>query len=836
MRRFLTLVCLLCLAVPVGISISCCTRNPAANFCNGLGYGLKITDVQSITMTPQTGGISLAYGQTQQASAPSAKTCKGTTASVSTYTYGTTNNQLVDISPSGNICAGTWNRNTGGGIANYTICSAPNPMPATGGLPYGSAYLTASAEGVNSNPVQVFVHAQVTSVTLVGPQTCVSQAAPPVQLDSQACFAGSNNTQQLLCAPPAVTNYACPLPPGITSVPDCSSAIGTLSYQVGTSSVASINSLTNQITAEQPGTTVITASIAGSGSSAGYFTTCPPQSINVTLANGSTSGTVTQGVTQNLTTTVLDTHNNPITGLSLEYQSTDPIDITAGASGAITTTFPGVGSITAICQPSACNPAPINQIGLEGTGLPISSNPVVVTTPGTASDFLWFGAPGQSQYFSVLHLLSGTPGSTSRLPYVPNSMVMDQLGTNLYFGSSRELMYYSTTSNTPTKQDTSVPGVVLAASPNNSQLLINDQVRQLFYIYNVNGGTSSTFGGMGAAAAWTPDSQTLYVVDNAELNTPSTCSSPLITGHTNTLYVYNSNTGWTTAPLPPSPLPDGALPTCTTQPNTALPLTEQTPAITVPSVGVYLSGNPTVAHTWCPSGTVGNYASMQFYPQGDSVNTQTNVLAATTDGQHILGAAVFGGGTTLSDIAITIPSNTPPGGSPSPVPCPVSATGALTPLLISHTLNQVPLTQVNATAVNQVVVAPASGLAFVTYSGSTTGASLPYYIPGSGGAAGTVNYVTLNGASVITAPLAGAFSPDGTYFFVSTAGDNQIHFISIPTKITTSTPLIDTQQLAPGLPACTPVSAGGIDAGCTYTGSGTVVPATVVVVKPRSTT
>lgn len=814
MRRFLTLVCLLCLAVPAGISISGCTRNPDANYCNGLGYGLKITDVQSITMTPETGGISLAYGQTQQASAPSAKTCKGTTASVASYTYGTTNNQLVDISPSGNMCAGTWNRNTGGGIANYTICSAPNPAPSSGGLPYGSAFITASAQGVSSNPVQVFIHAQVTSVTLVGPQSCVSQAAPPVQLDSQACFAGSNNQQQLLCAPPNVTNFACPLPPGVTSVPDCSAAIGTLSYQVGTSSVASINSLTNQITAELPGTTVITASIAGSGSSAGYFTTCPPQSINVTLANGSTSGTVTQGVTQNLTTTVLDTNNNPITGLSLAYQSTDPINITAGGSGAITTAFPGVASITAICQPSVCNPAPINEIGLYGTGLPISSNPVVVTTPGTASDFLWFGAPGQSQYFSAVELLTGTPASTVRLPYVPNSMVMDQLGTNLYFGSTHELMYYSTFSNSLTKQDTSVPGVVLAASPNDGQLLINDQVRQLFYIYNVSGGSSSTFGGMGTAASWTPDSQTLYVTDSAS-------AGP---GHTDTLYVYNSNTGWTTSPL-------AASGTGTTNPGAT------NVAITVPGVGAYLSGNPTVAHTWCPSGNVGNYASMQFYPLGNSVNTQTNVLAATTDGKHILGAAVFGGGATLSDIAITIPTNTPAGGSPSPVPCPVSASGVLSPLTIAHTVNQLPLSQINATAVDQVVTAPLNNLAFITYTGTTPGASLPYYIPGSGGAAGTVNYfTTLTGASVITAPLAGAFSPDGTYFFVSTAGDNMVHFISIPTTVTTATPLTDSQQIAPNLPACTP----GADPDCVLTNANVpasgIVPATVVVVKPRSTT
>jgi len=249
MRRFLTLVCLLCLAIPAGISISGCTRNPAAKYCpTTSGYGELITSIASISLSPTTGGISLAFGQTQQSSAPNAKTCLGTPASAGAFTYGTTNNQLVDISPTGNMCAGTWNRNTGGGIANYTICSKPNPLPISSNLPYGVAYVSASAQGVTSNPVQVFVHAQVTSVTLVGPQSCVSQAAPPVQLDAQACFAGSNNTQQLLCAPSTVTsaNYACPAPSGAT-ISNCSSVIGTLSYSVATSSIASINSETNQI-------------------------------------------------------------------------------------------------------------------------------------------------------------------------------------------------------------------------------------------------------------------------------------------------------------------------------------------------------------------------------------------------------------------------------------------------------------------------------------------------------------------------------------------------------------------------------------------------------------
>jgi hypothetical protein len=717
---------------------------------------------------------------------------------VSTYTYGTTNNQLVDISPSGNMCAGTWNRNTGGGIGNYTICNKPNPMPSSSGLPYATAFVTASADSVTSNPVEVFIHAQVTSISLVGPQQCLSQtqSAP---LDAQACFSGSNNQQQLLCAPSSVTsaNAVCPFPAGVSSVPNCSSAIGTLSYQLGTASVGSINQDTNQITAGLPGTTVITASVAGGSSSAGYFSTCPPESINVTLANGTTKGTITQGVQQNLTTSIIDTRGNSITGLSLDYQTTDPVDIGVGSSGGVSANFPGVASVYAICQPTSCNPAPINVTGLYGTGLSITSNPVNITTPGTASDYMWFSSPGQSQYFVPVELLTGTVGSTVRLPYVPNSMVMDRNGSNLFFGSQHELMYYSTSSNTLTKQDPGAPGVVLAVAPNDATLLINDQVRQLFYLYSISSSSYTTFGGMGNAAVWTPDSKTLYITDSASLGA----------GHSDTLYVFNVNTGWTTYPLSST----GA----------------KHLALTVPAVGAYLSGSPTVAHTWCPKGTVGNTASMIFYPEGDSVNAQTDVLASTTDGKHILGAAMIGGGITLTDIGVTIPNSE----------CSVTSTGVapnqvetLAPLTIQHTPpGELSLTKVNATAVNQVVASPASNLAFITYTGSTGGAQLPYYIPGSGGAAGTVNYVTLKGSGAITAPVAGAFTPDDSLFFVSTAGDNLIHYISVPT-------LTDTEQIAPNLPPCTPVSAGGNDQGCAYSGSGSTVPATAIAVKPRSTT
>ncbi|HTW60964.1 MAG TPA: hypothetical protein VMD55_04095 [Terracidiphilus sp.] len=865
MRRFLTLVSLLCLAVPAGVSISGCARNPAAKYCAVTsGYGILNTAVYSITLQPQIAGISLAYGQTAQAQSPQAFTCTGATATVSakSYQWGSSNYQLVDISPTGNICAGTWNRNTGGGIADYTYCNYPNPLPSTEGLPYSVAHIYASADSVTSNPVAVYVHAPVTSISLVGPSQCLSQGQS-AQLDAEAYY-DNNGTQTLLCAP------------GSASVPDCESSIGTLNFTVGTTSVASINSTNNEITAEQPGTTAITASIAGSGSSAGYFSTCPPASISVSLANGSTSGSIAQGAAQNLTTTVIDTNGNPITGLSLSYQSTNPIDITTGTSAAITTSFPGAASLNAICQPNLCNPAPINEIGLNGTGLPISSNPVNVTVPGTASEFAWFSSPGLSQYFVPIELLSGTLGSNVRLPYVPNSMIMDRSGVDLFFGSPRELMIYSTSTTSLTKQDTTAPGVVLAASPSAAQLLINDQARQLFYLYNVSGGSATTFGGMGVAAAWTANAQTLYIYDNAQFNTPASCLADPnvqpITGHTDTLYVYNVNTGWTVEPLPPSPpLPPGALPACATAPNTAPPLAPntalalmtQTPAITVPGVGAYLAGSATAAHTWCPTGTVGNSASIQFYPRDPKaadVSEPADVLGATLDGKHILAATESGGGIALADIGVSVPATS----------CPETTTGTgasqvqtLAALSTNPSLNGMMTLSGGAgvaiSAVNQVVTGETpttaaadavQGIAFFTYTSSSTsgGALLPYYLPAAGGA-GTAGAVTLTDCpsseanppsscfSSILAPLAGAFSPDDSMFFVSTAGDDKIHYISIPPAINSTSAPADVQQVSPNLPACLPVASGGVDAGCINPNpSATIVPATAIAVKPRSVT
>ena len=118
-----------------------------------------------------------------------------------------------------------------------------------------------------------------------------------------------------------------------------------------------------------------------------------------------------------------------------------------------------------------------------------------------------------SRYFTPVELVSGTIGSPVKMPYVPNSMVLDKTGTNLYFGSSHELMIYAAGTNSITKEDPNVPGVVLSAAPDNSRIVINDPLRQLFYMYTPSSVQPSRPTAASALLAqWTPDAKTVYIV------------------------------------------------------------------------------------------------------------------------------------------------------------------------------------------------------------------------------------------------------------------------------------------------------------------------------------
>jgi trimeric autotransporter adhesin len=163
MRRFVTLAVLLLFSIPFGVSISGCKKNAPPVFCDGGDSGVTTGQLTTIIINPKIHGISLNYAEIGQVNTPSGTDCKGNNVSQGAYTYGTTDMTIADIQPTtGRLCGGTWNRNTAG-VPDYTYCNATNKT--------GIAYVSASAQGVASNPLPVYVHPVVTSIVLGSPAT-----------------------------------------------------------------------------------------------------------------------------------------------------------------------------------------------------------------------------------------------------------------------------------------------------------------------------------------------------------------------------------------------------------------------------------------------------------------------------------------------------------------------------------------------------------------------------------------------------------------------------------------------------------------------------------------
>lgn len=816
MRRFFAFVVVFACSLPVGLSIAGCGHNPN-NYCikNGHAYGVTTTQVVYVTLQPETTGISLAWGQTSQVGAPAAYNCNGGSATVSSYTYASSNLQLADISPTGQVCAGTWNRNSPGGVNNFTICTPPSgaSLSSFSGCNSGTcgiAQVTATGAAVTSNPVNIYVHPPITSMTIPSQAACVSQgqtlasaSGATLPLLAETTVTGPGGVT--LCSPCAGNATSC-----ATSCMNASANVGTITFTPVTSSVVTINNSTNPTnpnpvtgnsggsnpngtaTANLPGSTIINANVSEVTSAAGYFSTCPPAKIALAI-NGSTTATVTSSSPQTVVSTVTDTNKQNITGLTLNYASTEPQNLGVSSTGQITSAFPSHATVTALCEPPSCNPSPINLIGVLGNGMPVAGNTLTVDSPGRVSNQIWM-ASSQSPYFSEIDLTTGGLAAPVRLPYTPNSMVMDQAGDTLYFGSYHELMIYTTTGNALSKEVPSVPGVVLAVSPTNSTVVINDQLRQLIYLYSTTAGTTTSIAGIANRAQYSPDGATVYI----------TGQDPT-TGQ-NTLFVNNTNTGWSSYPLNNQPTYSCPLEAAGTTAAPAYnpawdPFCGPALTVTVPSVAAFLSGNTTAARSYCPNAS----STPPYYPPAGNVAVPTNQLTATADGNHILGADA----TSFSDIWLyqgTTTSSSP--GVPVGA-CP--AYSGTTPLTLTTSFNSGTL-PVTPSEIDQVVSSPYSNLAFVTYNATAGTGVLPYYTPSAtAGGFGTLS--TLQLSSGAAAPLAGIFSPDGSIFFTSTSGDNLIHMVD-------TTTLTDTQTINPNL----------------TNGTGKAVPAQFLAVKSRSTT
>lgn len=792
MRRFVTLAVLLFFTIPFGISISGCSKGSSVVFCGSGDTGPIVGQVSTITLTPRIYGVSLNQGQIGQVATPTATDCKGTSVTVSSYTYGVfdasghqTNDllQIADVVPSGvnagKLCAGNWNRNTGGGIPDYTTCNITGKT--------GQVYVVASGGGANSNPLPIFIHPKVTSVVLgtpTAPSACAAtdsgvetnnQSSNCCQLSKQATVT-ANPYDGASCISQTQSRQLVGRAYDSTGA-NITCQVGHLNFAAQSTSIATIDE-NGVATAQQPGSTVISADLTQAGSSAGFFSTCAPTSIQLKVPSSSgtvTSAVVNQNTPQPLTAVATDKNGTVLTGLTLSYLSTTPITIPAASTGTITPVFPGAAAITAICQPPTCNTSPNNAIGLFGNGKPIASNPVSITTPGANSTLLWIGST-QSRYIFPVDFTNTALGAPVRLPFAPNSMVISNDGASIYMGTPTELMVFSATTNSLSREDVTVAGQALAVSPDGGSLVLSDPRKQLIYLYSTatssgsgssSSGTTTTttatsnYGGVATHAQFTPDSQTVYITMGTP--DPSDPTNPQKITPNNQLLVHSTFTGWSQITLP----------------NAASDV-----AVTVPSVGAYLAGSPTTGISYCASTTLTGtgasqtVASNSYYPLADNAAVAIDRLAATNDGRHILGAAVANGPTVV-DLGFTNPLPPPPaapGSAPDPNdpnnsvgPCPtVVPANYFAQAGYRESLKTIPLSGVTPDTITGVIPTFDSSVAFITYTGS--GGTLPAYTPSTG----VITPIPLTGA---TAPVAGTISSDGLTLYVGTSGDNKVHLI-----------------------------------------------------------
>ena len=749
MRRLLCFSLLLFFAVPFGISISGCSKASSVTYCNGSESGPVLGQITTINLGPRQTGLSLNQGQIGSIPSPSATDCRSQSVSAA-FVYGTTDPTLVDVQPStGNICAGTFNRNTGGGIPDYTVCT-PNGKS-------GVANVTASAGGATSNPIPVFVHPVVTSIELGPPTTnCTTDPASScIDLKtSPLCgaaplggtpYAGDRCLSQGQSGQLTARSYA----GAGASRTNISCLVGPVSFSAQNTGVVSIDQ-NGLATAVQPGSTLVNANIAQSSSSTGFFSTCPPASILLTTAGSTTAPAgpvrVTQNTQQNLVVTVIDTKGNPITNLPYTVISTNPQTIPAGG-GIVTPTFPGSAAITAVCQPPACNGAPFADIGLFGNGVTATSNPVVINAVGTSNSTVLYVASTNSQYLQPYDFTTTSQSAPVRLPYVPNSMVITQDSSVLYLGSATELIAFNAASNQVLREDPRVPGTVLAVSPDGTTVVIADPTRKLTYLYSGSGSVTTEYGGVGTRAQFSADSQTVYITTNDSR-----------------LLVYSQFIGWTEKPLTAS-APDVT--------------------VTIPNAGAYLGGNTVTGRTNCPNTTStpapGNVppfiVTNEFYPLADTTSIVAERLMSTNDGAHIFGASVATG---VSDLGVS-PKN------------------GVCPPFTSSTIAVRSFAAAMPTAITSVLPTTDSAFGLVTYLG--TGGVVPQYTFANQ----TLKDITLqtSAAGKPLAPVAGTISTDNQTVYVGTSGDQAVHQLTRGTSGFSDT----VAPLLPNLPAA---NGGGI--------------------------
>jgi hypothetical protein len=498
-----------------------------------------------ITLTPGT-SYSMQVGTVVQLSASALNSSNKAIAA--TFSFASSNPGIVDISPSGAACAGTWD------APNYFTCT-----PA--GI--GVSEVTASALGGTSAPTLFFVHGPIDNiqVSIVPPVNSPPAACPTQQALPPACNVTFNASaaNQCLSQNQVQTLQATAFSQGN----DITATVGPFAWSEVNTNVVKVTPIvtstqysvpTNQATVSGavPGQTQIIASAGGAFSQPYNVETCLVQCIELdlnTAGSNVTNFSVTKGTSETIAATAVDVQGCIVPKPGLTWTSSAPASVSTGSTSCsaattctVTTPQPGSAVITASCSPPSCNIGyPLNPSGYPAGSLYLPT-PVYSVT---AISGLVNGATSSTTVYTTSHDCSSNilcsvalssvstatnlPTGTFQLPTAPNSLLFDLAGDKAFEGSEFGAVAISpgnfggatspfTLMPAPGTPLGLVTGQVLAVSPNGSMAIFSDTIaspNQVFVATETNAASSVTLNISGAiAAAFSPDGMKAFILAN----------------------------------------------------------------------------------------------------------------------------------------------------------------------------------------------------------------------------------------------------------------------------------------------------------------------------------
>jgi hypothetical protein len=669
----------------------------------------------SIALTPST--ASLEVGLTQNFTV-SAKNSSGAPLAVA-VTFNSSNPAVLTIANSGVACGGTWD-------------SLTNPIVCTPG-PVGVATLTASAAGVSSAPVTVFVHQHIDNISITQVTSPISPPTCAVQSASGQINGISQN--QIATYQATVSSRG----------NDITATVGPLTWTTLSNTIVKVSNTVSgigfnqaQATADVPGETQIFVNAGGVNGPAVNFATCPVKSIALAVTDSAgDSFTLATGGSKTITATVTDTLNTILTNVPLTWSTSEPTVATVtgtktgnttgiGSTGTVRAVAPGGAAIIASCTPPSCNNGVLTPTIVGVTTLPIYSTGIVqVIVTGTKASIttVWATSTGCGTNFNCgsaivsINTSNNAVSSASSLPNPPNSLVFNPQGTTAFLGSSKGLMVVDPAASPP-KVSTfnGVTGRVLAVSPDGNKAVVSDtsitathaqQDVSIFDQANSGSRVDLLISGV-TAAEFSPDGLKVYMVG----------------ANTNNLYVYSSVDGLKTIPL------------------------------TAPANDVSFFSNGAFAYLAGGAASAVTVRATCDNSEATSTSTSTTpqFIRSLTDGVHVLAldSPVSTNPPTAQGIDVITASS-------SPIGCPPT---------ITDTNNFANLGQGTFTPL-QLIVSTDGLKAYVL--ASNLGSVLAFDVNGQ-----TTSAIPLVGAN--PKPLSGSLTPDGILLYVASS-DGTVHVI-----------------------------------------------------------